>query len=1299
MDNESYVHIAAVRKALTHNTAAVMIGAGFSRNAEGGEQLKLWKDLAYELWTALNPGNTNIEEFHSSSVTALASQYAQMFSLPSLEDLLKRHIPDEKVKPGDLHHRLLTLNWSEIFTTNYDTLLERSAEDIIERAHYVVTCREDIPQSKTLGRRRIVKLHGSFPSQRPFIFTEEQYRNYPIQFAPFVNLVRQSMLENVFCLIGFSGDDPNFLQWIGWVRDMLDQHALPIYLFISRPMPFGQRKLLEARKITPVLLPTDSNTDESDYQARYKLLLQLLAKPEEEDESKNWLNSLTIKSEPSQDIEKKLDELLLALPELIEFKNKYPGWLICPESTRKNLQSKLSRLEDILSDETIYIALSKKSPHLAVIAIGVYAWLTETVLESLNDGLALRGLELISKTRKTKPETKDSKANEALKKINVLTRKNFMDYWSELAVRILRWSREEQDHKRFRLISKFLKLNSYLSLTNQDNLNYESILFAIYEGDRSLARKLTIEWIPASNENYMEIRKGSLLAEMGELSLGLKACIQGLQKLRKGQKLNSNSAKLLSEESWAALVIRNIKLALNGTEQLSSTHSISNSTEIEDPEYLSDAEGDYPDEAGQNTSHVYQRESNSYEIDRVTKSIDSRISELESKGFKAERERDAILSRLDSEVSYTHSEKQIIHSFEIGKYSSTRTLGHGSGEHNQKSLAAFNFLKLSDIAAIPPTLGGYSFFSESYIQAAWWIHRNDSFIRVLTTALRAQDATIFKPRDQNKAQYKTGWLSRYQVGTIEEAAASKICERSLEILETSLTDSSSISPESTIESSKHRVANIHAELYSRLVIRLTNQDVIAKHIQKIIEFHKSHELWSNPDLWKSFGNALYRSLEAANKSTRSDFIVSLLEIPAMPPVQEADRFRKHFRHDWLNINQLLSVLRDLTISTTPAIKNEIHRLTTSILNTKDEEILEKLWSRVLMLDRLGLMPEEYPSSLVESLKKTNGIPIIPGLKMVATFMLLSNQEQFTRSLHTEIIDDISRISKDGRRSWSLHIDERTLDCWVYLAQEKKLTIDDVIAGIKAIKVWWDREWSVITNETLSFDDIKSNIAHRLTLIDKFLATALPMDWRTIPGFKPHAKWLRSLPTEALKAGVDLWRIQHKHKIKIPSAHVAEEVGLDISCALLGDPTSPNFINSISTTKDWIQTGWSPEPKHLTESAISMMCCLRQRTTAWGLDILIDIARKRIESITESRFKRIEKGLQLLETIAIYRPRNVPYPVFDEDIPLIRYSCCRLSLELSKYDRFRDSLVLQRWLLEIPGDPLPEVRYLLEIDID
>ena len=88
----------------------------------------------------------------------------------------------------------------DVFTTNYDTLLERAQVGVVDRKYDVVPTASDI-----VGRMkpRIVKLHGSFPSHRPFIITEEDYRTYPKRFAPFVNMVQQSIMENVFCLIGF----------------------------------------------------------------------------------------------------------------------------------------------------------------------------------------------------------------------------------------------------------------------------------------------------------------------------------------------------------------------------------------------------------------------------------------------------------------------------------------------------------------------------------------------------------------------------------------------------------------------------------------------------------------------------------------------------------------------------------------------------------------------------------------------------------------------------------------------------------------------------------------------------------------------------------------------------------------------------------------------------------------------------------------------------------------------------------------------------------------------------------------
>ena len=141
----------------------------------------------------------------------------------------------------------MQLPWSDVFTTNYDTLLERT--EIVGRTYQPVTKASELT---TAFAPRIIKLHGSFPSQTPFIITEEDYRTYPRRFAPFVNSVQQSLLENTFILVGFSGDDPNFLEWTGWIRDELGGNHSPIYLVGSLFLRDAERSLLTYRGVTAI---------------------------------------------------------------------------------------------------------------------------------------------------------------------------------------------------------------------------------------------------------------------------------------------------------------------------------------------------------------------------------------------------------------------------------------------------------------------------------------------------------------------------------------------------------------------------------------------------------------------------------------------------------------------------------------------------------------------------------------------------------------------------------------------------------------------------------------------------------------------------------------------------------------------------------------------------------------------------------------------------------------------------------------------------------------------------------------
>ncbi len=281
----------ALARSLRHETevrgAALMVGAGMSRNAvrldPTSPQPPLWGELLREMSADLGLQNNE-----APGALRLAEQYEETFGRGRLEGLVRRLVADAGWEPGRAHERLLRLPWVDVFTTNYDTLLERGAQRIIERLYEPVLTPEDIARTRS---PRIVKLHGTLPSHTPFIITESDYRTYPERFAPYVNLARQVILENDILMVGFSGDDPNFTAWTGWVRAEMAPYARTLFLAGLLDLDGAGRDRLRERGIVPIdlgpLVPDlDGNRDRRSARA-INLLLDALEQ-EKPSDPKNW---------------------------------------------------------------------------------------------------------------------------------------------------------------------------------------------------------------------------------------------------------------------------------------------------------------------------------------------------------------------------------------------------------------------------------------------------------------------------------------------------------------------------------------------------------------------------------------------------------------------------------------------------------------------------------------------------------------------------------------------------------------------------------------------------------------------------------------------------------------------------------------------------------------------------------------------------------------------------------------------------------------------------------------------------
>ena len=128
-------HIDRVREALWQPSgggASVMVGSGFSRGARnirlGAADPPTWHELGKEMSKRLFPtdGKKDRAESASDTLLRLAQEYETAFGRANLHRFLQQQIRDDDLRPGDKHTRLLKLPWRDVFTTNWDTLLERA---------------------------------------------------------------------------------------------------------------------------------------------------------------------------------------------------------------------------------------------------------------------------------------------------------------------------------------------------------------------------------------------------------------------------------------------------------------------------------------------------------------------------------------------------------------------------------------------------------------------------------------------------------------------------------------------------------------------------------------------------------------------------------------------------------------------------------------------------------------------------------------------------------------------------------------------------------------------------------------------------------------------------------------------------------------------------------------------------------------------------------------------------------------------------------------------------------------------
>ena len=196
--------IKAVGSACDLGNAAVFVGAGLSKASGMPDWKELLEQPRIESRVPLTP-EMQVDLPLLAEYILVEGHYTP--------ERLNQHILSKLMDPGhepnDLHRAIARLPVDQIWTTNYDPLIEQVATD-----SRVISVDEDVRQIGST-RRAIIKMHGSI-SAGPLptwtsspVITRTQYERYGLSRPRTWALLRAAYLSQTILFVGFSFADPN----------------------------------------------------------------------------------------------------------------------------------------------------------------------------------------------------------------------------------------------------------------------------------------------------------------------------------------------------------------------------------------------------------------------------------------------------------------------------------------------------------------------------------------------------------------------------------------------------------------------------------------------------------------------------------------------------------------------------------------------------------------------------------------------------------------------------------------------------------------------------------------------------------------------------------------------------------------------------------------------------------------------------------------------------------------------------------------------------------------------------------
>lgn len=830
-------HINHIRELLWNTNsggASVMIGAGFSRNAlptsASAKDFPLWSQVARNLCSKLYPPSEKnrleqalSEATGTSGFLRLAQEYEIAFGRGSLHSFINDSVPDTDYQPSELHYQLLELPWKEVLTTNWDTLLERTQLEIPERSYSIVRTVDELANTPS---PRIIKLHGTVPAHIPFIFTEEDYRTYPKKFAPFVNTVQQIMMETAVLLLGFSGDDPNFLQWSGWVKDNLGASAPKIYLAGWLNLSPHRRRMLENNNVVPIDISKHPKANDWPEHLRHQYATEWIIKTLQCGQSYNYKDWPSIRNYSSPEIEDYLKpiepnpqlipltisrvgrtdpiptETLKELLTVLEHNRKiYPNWLIYPLDKQYDLDLILNEWANVITEN-----LNSFSSIDQLRFLNEIIWLYQKKLIPIPSEIEDIWNKIADKfdfNNKTIDSICYSSEWSNLEKIYI-----------ENTIYSLTNKRLNLDEEAFHYgLNQVKKFKSH-SIEINNLITYEECQWYLLNLDFEKLQNLLEEWNVSTSDPIWMFRKASLLLELNLEDEAHHLMTQGFTIIKKNPD-NFNDFSNSSREGWALLSIEALQENRKKNQQI-----------------------------------------------KIKKfNFQERFKQLELLNCNTSSQLHNLIERVNQRKDKQESNQNPC--FDL-----YRRRGETVSFNNNKYYAithAYQCLLLCETAGLPLSVEGYS-VGGPLIRA---LIDNYDLIDIKITS---RIVVRLKPTDDDKLINNI--YSRVSIASLDEVDFEKLLNQINGLLTYCLAQYRQ-------KPNSFWISYIRSclELISRLIIRLNNEEKLELHLKQAIDFFKDSSLRSAFWLQKPLSNYLKRCWEVCNTNIKSIYILKILQLP------------------------------------------------------------------------------------------------------------------------------------------------------------------------------------------------------------------------------------------------------------------------------------------------------------------------------------------------------------------------------------------------------------------------------------